>query len=286
MIHFLTRSIQIKLVFLVLVNALLSGNITGCKSTDTSSSVSTKPTTQLTIAAAANMQFAINELVDTFSDHTSIPCQVIIGSSGKLAAQIREGAPFDIFVSADMKYPMSLFDTGSTLKPPKVYAYGKLVIWSMCDYIKVSDQILTHVNINRIAIANPQTSPYGLAAMQALKNYDVYDEIKAKLVFGESISQTNQFILSQAVEVGFTAKSVVLSKRLANQGQWVEVSTSFYEPIAQGMVIIDHKFKKSYQTQQFSEFLFSVEAKTILEKFGYVTSNLSGQYNRIMNRIK
>ena len=286
MIYCLIRSIQIKLVFLVLVNSLLSGIIAGCKSTDTSSSVSIKPTTKLTIAAAANMQFAINELVDTFSDHTSIPCQIIIGSSGKLAAQIREGAPFDIFVSADMKYPMSLFDTGSTLKPPKVYAYGKLVIWSVCDHIKVSDQILTHVNINRIAIANPQTSPYGLAAMQALKNYDVYDEIKAKLVFGESISQTNQFILSQAVEVGFTAKSVVLSKRLADQGQWVEVSTSFYEPIAQGVVIIDQKSKNSYQAQQFSEFLFSVEAKTILEKFGYVTSNPSGQYNRIMNRVK
>lgn len=247
----------------------------GCQSTDTRESISIKPMGQLTIATAANMQFVISELVQTFSIQTGIACQTIISSSGKLAAQIQEGAPFDVFISADMKYPMALFDMGLTVNSPKIYAYGKLVIWGLFDQMKASEQILVHNDINYIAIANPQTSPYGLATIQALKNYQIYDQIKDKLVFGESIAQTNQFILSQAAEVGFTAKSVVLSNTLASQGQWAEVSTKVYEPIAQGVVVIDHKSRMTNMAEQFSDFLFSGKAQAILEQFGYVVVNSS-----------
>ena len=184
------------------------------------------------------MQFAMEALVNIFEEETGIACEIIVSSSGKLTAQIKEGAPYHIFVSADMKYPEDLYKAGFSTAKPAVYAHGNLVMWSTSLDSTLSIESLQHKKIKHIAIANPQTAPYGAAALATLKYYKIYTAVKEKLVYGESISQTNQFIISSAAEVGFTAKSVVLSPRVKVKGQWVSVNSKAYTPIKQGIILI------------------------------------------------
>jgi len=160
-----------------------------------------EPEPKITIATAANMQFAMEELITAFTDKTGIPCTMVVSSSGKLTAQIIAGAPYDIFVAADMKYPQEIYEKGLAQRPPKIYAYGTLVLWSLLDEVIPSLPILEENIINHIAIANPKTAPYGKAAKMILEEKGIYNTLEEKLVFGESIAQTNQFILSKAVEI-------------------------------------------------------------------------------------
>lgn len=226
-------------------------------------------TNHLTIATAANMQFAMDKITEAFTNETGIKCETIISSSGKLTAQIKEGAPYHIFVSADMKYPNELYASGFATQKPKIYAYGKLVMWSMVDSIIPSIQLLQHKKIDHIAIANPKTAPYGLAAIEVLKKFSIFDSIQHKLVYGESIAQTNQFITTKAAEIGFTAKSVVSSPSIKEMGNWIEIDESNYTPIAQGIVILKNKTTNFNQAQKFYNFLFSTKGKEILKTFGY-----------------
>ncbi len=226
---------------------------------------------KVTIATAANMQFVMKEITTSFTKKTRIPCDVVISSSGKITAQIREGAPYDIFISADTKYPEALYTSGFTTKAPEIYAYGKLVLWSASEDIKPTIEVLTDHKISYIAIANPKTAPYGEATISVLKHVGIYDRVIDKLVYGESISQTNQFIISGAAEIGFTAKSVVLSPQMKGKGNWVAIDGGSYMPIAQGAVVV----KKDSVTEaalKFYEFLFSHESKEILENFGYLVT--------------
>ncbi len=223
---------------------------------------------KLNIAVAANMQFAIKELAKKFTDQTTIECDLIISSSGKLTAQIIEGAPFDVFVSADMKYPMALYNNALTESQPRIYAYGKLVLWSMVESISSSINLLEKKEINHIALANPKTAPYGSATIEVLKHFDIYDEIKNKLVFGESVAQVNQFVISRAAEIGFTAKSVLLSSELKDKGNWIDLDATTYSPIEQGVVILKNTTHPK-EAKQFYDFLFSKEGKEILKDFGY-----------------
>ncbi|MEO8415921.1 MAG: molybdate ABC transporter substrate-binding protein [Ginsengibacter sp.] len=228
-----------------------------------------KESSQLKIAVAANMQFTMKELATSFTAETGITCDLIVGSSGQLTAQIRSGAPYDVFVSADMKYPGDLFTAGYTADKPAVYAFGKLVMWSMIDSIKPTIDILTTPDVTHIAIANPTTAPYGMAAIAVLNHHHVYEDLKSKLVYGESISQTNQFIISKSAEVGFTAKSVVLSPELKGKGKWTDIDEADYSPIAQGIVVLRHGSAQPGDAEKFYNFLFSEKAKDILQKFGY-----------------
>ncbi len=224
---------------------------------------------KLHIATAANMQFAMHDLIKSFTEETGIVCEIIISSSGKLTAQIREGAPFDVFVSADMKYPNKLFENGFTTANPKIYAYGKLVIWTMNKQLSPSFESLTKNQVKYIALANPKTAPYGLSAMEALKKKEIYNVVKNKLVLGENIAQTNQFITTYAAQIGFTSKSAVLSEKMKNKGIWKEVDPELYSPIAQGIVILKNRNDQIENAQKFADFLFSANGKEILNKFGY-----------------
>ena len=228
-----------------------------------------KANTLLTIATAANMQFAIKELTQSFSQKTGVDCEVIISSSGKLTAQIQKGAPFDIFISANMKYPNELFQNGWTYHAPKIYAYGKLVLWTMSKEINPSLDILTDKKIKHIALPNPKTAPYGEAVIALLRHEGIFEKIKNKLVFGESIAQTNQFIRSQSAEIGFTSKSIILSKKMKNKGTWTALNADIYPPIAQGIVLLKNRKTHLSEAQQFFDFIFSTEGKKILEEMGY-----------------
>ncbi|GAB5527881.1 MAG: molybdate ABC transporter substrate-binding protein [Roseivirga sp.] len=228
-----------------------------------------KKTNTLIIATAANMQFAMAELTETFSKKTGIACEPVLGSSGKLTAQVIAGAPYDIFIAADMKYPQKLYKEGLTIDPPRVFAHGRLVLWSMEQKVLRLPEALTNETLSHIALANPKTAPYGMAAGEVLQHLGIREQLESKLVYGESIAQTNQFITSQAAQVGFTAKSVVLAPSLRNTGTWIDIPLDYYSPLEQGVVILKSKDQPKPEASAFYEFLFSDEAKKILNKFGY-----------------
>jgi len=225
----------------------------------------------LIIATAANLQHAMLAITEAFTEQTGIKCEVIIGSSGKLTAQIVEGAPFDIFTSADMKYPRVLYKQGLAISTPKIYAFGQLILLTAMRDIQPDIHRLTGEDIHHIVLANPKIAPYGMAAMQVLDHYQLTDKIEDKLVYGESISQTNQFILSGAAEIGITCKSTVFSPVFLDKGRWQAIDSSFYSPLAQGVVILN----KKQNSQLFYDFLFSEKSRLILNKFGYFVPELT-----------
>lgn len=225
----------------------------------------------LTVAVAANVQYTFAELKTAFEKKTGISVKTVIGSSGKFTAQIENGAPFDVFLSADMDYPMTLHEEGLTVNAPKIYAYGALVIWTMTDVdLSGGIEVLADANVKKIAIASPKTAPYGRQAVNALKHYDLYSQLEKKLVYGESIAQANQFITTKAADLGITAKSVVLAPLLKDKGQWIDVPKESYEPIAQGVVILKHAERgKMDETNKLVDFISSGEAGEIFKKYGY-----------------
>ena len=228
---------------------------------------------KVTVAVAANMQYAANKLKEKFEQETGITIEIILGSSGKLTQQIMEGAPYDIFISADTKYPSELYKNKFTSDTPRVYAKGLLVLWTNKEGIDPSKDltVLLSGSVKKIAVANPQTAPYGVAAEEILKHYNLYEKVKSKLVFGESISQTNQFIISQSADIGFTAKSVVLSDEMKGKGKWIDIDSKSYSPIAQAAVILKHGVETNKTlSEKFYNYLYSKTAKDIFRQFGYI----------------
>ena len=226
----------------------------------------------LTVAVAANVQYTFEELKAEFQKETGIAVKQIIGSSGKFTTQIENGAPFDIFLSADMDYPQTLEKEGLTYNAPKIYAYGTLVLWTMNGVdLSKGIKVLSDPTVGKIAIASPKTAPYGRQAVNAVKYYDLYTKVNKKFVYGESVAQTNQFIMSKAADVGVTAKSIVLAPNMKDQGQWIEIEKAAYEPIAQGVVILKHARKGNLEdAKKFFGFLYSNEAGEIFKKYGYI----------------
>ncbi|HYD95481.1 MAG TPA: molybdate ABC transporter substrate-binding protein [Noviherbaspirillum sp.] len=225
----------------------------------------------LTVAVAANLQYAFDDLQAVFTKETGHAIKPVYNSSGKFAAQIMNGAPFDLFLSADMEYPEKLHKEGFAAAP-KVYAYGTLVLWTMKDIDLANWQAsLAAPGVGKIAAANPKTAPYGRETLKALAHLRLDDALKAKLVFGESISQTNQYIHSRSADAGFTAKSVVVSPEMKGQGKWVDLPKDSYQPIAQGVVVLKHGRQHNAKlAQQFHDFVLSPTARAILERYGYL----------------
>ncbi|MBD3637567.1 MAG: molybdate ABC transporter substrate-binding protein [Crocinitomicaceae bacterium] len=223
---------------------------------------------KLVVATSANMQFAVEEIQDKFEKEEGIAIDLIIGSSGKLSAQIEQGAPYDVFISANTKYPQYLFDKNLTEDEPKVYAHGRLVLWTCKNFIPSLDS-LTSGAIEKIAIANPKHAPYGEAAVSVLKNEGIYDAVLPKLVYAESISQCNHLITTKAVDVGFTSYSTISSEKMKNTGNWIAVDNTDHDPIEQAAVIIKNSDKKE-AARKFYEFLFSDPAIDILQNYGYL----------------
>ena len=215
----------------------------------------------LTIATAASMQFPVQALIRDFEVQTGIPCNMVVGSSGKLTAQIIAGAPYDVFISADKKYPQEVYDKNKALRPPKIYARGELVLWTTSNDIPLVPDSLLSEKIHHIAVANPKIAPYGAAAIAALKHYGLFHRIKHKLVFGESIAQVNQFIISNTAEVGFTAKSVVLSPKMKNTGRWTAIDKKAYPAIEQGVVALKSTPDKEKEALLFIDFLLEMNPK-------------------------
>jgi len=225
----------------------------------------------LVIAGASNMQFALGELIDSFGNQEHISCKLVNGSSGKLTAQIMEGAPYDVFLSADMKYPESLY-TKNLASKPNIFAEGKLVLWTNYPNVNLNLQAISKDKTKMLALANPELAPYGLATKDYLKEKNLYHKLQNQLVFGENISQTSQFILSKSVYAGFTAKSVVLASGIKDKGAWEDIHCKSCLPIYQGAVILKNDRNKSREAEKFIRFLLGEKGQKILNKYGYSTT--------------
>jgi molybdate transport system substrate-binding protein len=225
----------------------------------------------LTVAVAANVKYAFDEIADEFTKSSGVSVNGVFASAGKIAAQVKSGAPYDVFLSADTEFPDGLYRQGLALAPSRVYAYGTLVLWTVKDFdLGKGMSVVGDASVRKIAIANPKLAPYGRAALEALGALDLKEAAQPKLVFGESIGQTSQYIESGAADIGFTAKSVVLAPELHGKGKWIEVPKDSYQPIAQGVVVLKHGAEtQADSARKFMDFLFSDKARAILKKYGY-----------------
>lgn len=215
----------------------------------------------LNIAVSANASLALKDIVKEFQKkYKNIKINLIVSSSGKLASQILNGAPYDVFLSADMHYPQILYKNGVVKTKPKVYAYGVLVLWSF----KIKNLNMNSlITAKKIAIANPKIAPYGKKALEAINFFKIYKNIKSKLILGESVSQVNQYIIKKLVDVGFTSKSSIFA--YAKKGYWIEIDKNAYSPIKQGIVLISNK----NEAKDFFNFILSEKSKQIFKKYGY-----------------
>jgi len=231
---------------------------------------------EIKIAVASNVSYAIEDLKKEFIKlYPDTKVQVILGSSGKLTAQISNGAPYQLFMSADMKYPDALYKKKIAITKPSVYAYGELVFLSnkKQDFSEGFD-LLKSDKIKKIAIANPNTAPYGKATLQAMKNAKIYKDIKRKLVYAESISQTLSYTIT-AVDIGFVAKSSLFSpkmQRFKKGKNWSDIDSKLYTPINQGVVILKNG-KDDDIVKAFYDFLLSKKTKEIFKRYGYLVPN-------------
>lgn len=228
---------------------------------------------EMIAAVAANVSYAIEPLKKEFSrTHPDTTIQVILGSSGKLTAQIKNGAPYDLFMAANMKYPRALQKDGLAITEPVVYAQGALALLSVRKLrMDGSLKALADSRIDKISLANPKTAPYGKAAIEAFQKAGIYETILPRLVYAETVTQSVQFALS-AVDVGVVAKSTLYSdrmKRFKEGSAWVSVDPSLYTPIQQGIVIL-RQAEGNKEVRAFYDFMFSREAHKILQDYGYL----------------
>lgn len=227
----------------------------------------------INIALAANVSYAINDLIKEFNkENPNIKVQITLGSSGKLTAQIKNGAPYDMFMAANMKYPNTLYEDGLSLTKPLIYAQGSLAILSTKkqDFSKGINIVLDE-NISKIAIANPKTAPYGKATYEALSNAKLLEKVKKKFVYAESISQTVSYTIT-ATQLGFIAKSSLYSDKMSQYKEninWTDVDFKLYTPINQGIIILKST-KHEKEARAFYDFILGDKAKKIFKEFGYL----------------
>jgi len=223
----------------------------------------------LTIAVAANMQFAMEKIVDGFGQRHDLKVRLATNSSGMLTSQIKNGAPFDVFLSANLKYPRELYKDGLSTSPV-IYAKGKIALTFKGDFADSTSwkEILLSEHTRRIGIANPKTAPYGAAAISMLKSQGIFERIESKLVFGESIGQINQYIKSGTVDAAFTSNSFEV--KFADSYQFYRPELMGYAPISQGAVVVNGESKiRKEASELFIKYLSTDECKAILVKYGY-----------------
>lgn len=224
----------------------------------------------LRLATAANAQQLIKDLASIFEEQSGVSCDVISGSSGKLAAQISAGAPYQLFFAADLDYPKHLYEQGLAATEPEVYARGQLILWA-ADSAQACDlNNLTNNSLQLIALANPKHAPYGRAALECLTNLGLLEAVQDRLIYAESVGQTNQFIVSKTVAVGFTARSAVAHSHYQSFGRWKAVDPSLYTPIDQGMVLLRSDPAMEKLARDFIAFIKSKEAAPVFERYGYL----------------
>lgn len=225
------------------------------------------------VAAAADLSAAFKEIAANFEKQKGIEVKVSFGASGALTQQIENGAPFDIFFSADMGYPQQLIAEGHASSATVYrYAVGKLVLWapagSPLDFERQGMNALLDPSVQKIAIANPQHAPYGRAAMAALKHAGLYEKVASRLVQGENISQAAQFVESGNAQVGFVALAHAIAPEMKAKGKYWLVQDDAYPPLDQGAILLAHS-PHSQEAAEFMEFVKAKETVSIMQRYGF-----------------
>lgn len=228
---------------------------------------------EITVAAAADMSAALPELVAVYTQKTGTTVKLSFGASGNLTNQIRNGAPFDVFFSADEQYPEQLISEGLAIKNTLYrYAVGRLVLWvpndSPLDLSKLGIKALLEPSVKKISIGNPATAPYGRAAKATLEHFAIYDQVSSRLVIGENISQAAQFVESGNAQAGLIALSHALAPAMKNKGRYWTVPLDAYPALNQAAVVLS-KSGQQEEAQKFLNFLRSGEASSLLSRYGF-----------------
>lgn len=228
---------------------------------------------ELTVAAAADLSSALKDIGDRFEKKTGIHLKLSFGASGAMTQQIENGAPFDMFFSADMDYPRQLARDGQADSATLYqYAVGKLVLWvpadSALDVAHKGVNVLLDPSVRKISIANPQHAPYGRAAVEALKHAGLYKRLADKIVMGENVSQAAQFAESGNAQAGFVALAHAVAPAMQGKGKYWEVPSDYYAPLAQGVVAISRSPHKK-EAAQLLEYIKTKPAAETFQKYGF-----------------
>ena len=224
------------------------------------------------VAAAADLKFAMGELAEKFEKQSGTKVNVTYGSSGNFFSQMRNGAPFDLFFSADIEYPKRL-EAAGLAEPGTLYEYavGRIVIWTLADAkVDVAKQgwkTLLDASVEKIAIANPEHAPYGRAAVAALQKAGIYESVKAKLVYGENISQAAQFVQSGNAQAGIVAMSLAVSPAMRDGKRW-EIPAEMHPALEQGAIVLKGA-KNKEAARAFLEFVKSTAGRATLAEYGF-----------------
>jgi molybdate transport system substrate-binding protein len=237
---------------------------------------------EIVVAAAADLSAALPQLVSNYTKQTGQKVKLSFGASGNLTNQIKNGAPFDIFLSADEEYPQQLISEGlasqSTLY---IYALGRLVLWvpaeSKLDPAKLEIKTLLDPSVKKISIANPATAPYGRAAQAVLRHYGIYDQVAGKLVLGESVSQAAQFVESGNAQAGLIALAHALNPAMKDKGRYWAIPLDAYPTLRQAAVVLSHS-KQQAAASKFLDYLRSPEATSLLSNYGFNLPEKSPQH--------
>lgn len=230
--------------------------------------------TELRVAAAADLKFALDELVREFQIiQPTIEVSVSYGSSGNFYAQLQNQAPYDLYFSADIEYPRKLAESGLALENQVFsYAVGRLVLWAPHTSAIAAEELgikaLLDPKVKKIAIANPRHAPYGVAAVAALRSLGVYEQVEARLVYGENIAQTAQFVQSGAADLGIIALSLAIAPRMQGAGEYWEIPLGTYPEMQQGGIILNST-KEPEAAKMLRDFIMGQQGRAVLQRYGF-----------------
>ncbi len=231
---------------------------------------------QINIAAASDLKFAMDDIISQFNQaNPGDKVLVSYGSSGTFNTQIQQGAPFDIFFSADISFPQALLKAGLASSDVKPYAVGRIVLWSATqDATKLTLASLIAPDITCIALANPKHAPYGKRAEEALRAAGLWEKLQPKFVYGENIAQTAQFVATGSCQVGIIALSLAVNPQLANKGGYWLIPNQLHSPLEQGFVITK-KAAGNPLAKRFADYINSQLARGLMTQYGFVLPTLT-----------
>ncbi|MEY4704192.1 MAG: Molybdate transporter, periplasmic binding protein [Nitrospirota bacterium] len=229
---------------------------------------------EVTVAAASDLNFVFKEITALFEKKTGIHVKLSLGSSGNFFSQIQNGAPYDLYFSADSRYPQKLVESGHAVASSLyTYAVGRIVLWVPAQSpIQIEQRgldVLLDPAVKKIAIANPKHAPYGRAAVAAMEQARVYDRVKDKLVLGENVSQAAQFVESGAADIGIIALSLAMAPPMKMTGRYWDIPSEAHPPLVQGAALLTGA-SHPVEAQSFLSFLQSAEGQAIMTRYGFV----------------
>jgi molybdate transport system substrate-binding protein len=227
---------------------------------------------KITVAAAADLKFAMDEVAAEFRNvHPGEEVEIIYGSSGKAYTQIQQGAPYDLYFSADIAFPRELIEHGFAASASVTpYARGRIVLWSTTrDASKMTPVSLADPAITHVATANPQHAPYGRRAEEALRAANLWNTVESKMVYGENITQAAQFVQTGNAQVGIIALSLAVSPELSSKGGYYLIPDNLHEPLEQGFIILK-RARHNALARQFADYMSTPPARAIMTRYGFV----------------